>query len=235
MIQKEFNKDLSSRIKKANPLLICGVIAGPLFTLLWIIESFTRADYNPLRHPISSLAIGSLGWTQSTNFIITSILTLAFAIGVRHVLKPRGGSIWGPLLIGVIAIGFLGAGMFVTDPMNGYPIGTPAVPTPNSTTGLLHNLLSMFVFVGMPATCFVFTRRFFIGHKSGWAIYSLLSGIACVVMFVLTSKGFQQVEGLMNIAGLLQRITLTIGWIWLTLLAVYLSKAPLDALETKRV
>lgn len=226
MKQKEGNNDLSSSAMKAKPYLICGAIAGPLFTIAWIIESATRSDYNLLRHPISSLSIGGSGWTQITNFIIAGLLTLAFAIGVHRALRDRGGSIWGPLFIGAIAIGFLGAGLFVTDPMNGYPLGTLAVPTPASTSGQLHSFFSMFVFVGMPVACFVFTRRFFVWHKPGWAVYSLLSGIAFVVMFVLTSKGFQQAAGFVDIAGLLQRITLTIGWVWLSLLAVHLLKSP---------
>jgi len=49
-----------------------------------------------------------------------------------------------------------------------------------------------------------------------------------VVMFIVMGAGFAQVEGLVNHAGLFQRITLTIGWAWLTLLAVYMLKAPLE-------
>ena len=49
----------------------------------------------------------------------------------------------------------------------------------------------------------------------------MITGIAFIVMLVITSAGFAQVEGLVNYAGLFQRITLTIGWAWLTLLAIY--------------
>ena len=38
----------------------------------------------------------------------------------------------------------------------------------------------------------------------------------------MTSAGFAQVQGLVDYAGLFQRITLTVGWAWLTLLAVAL-------------
>src|SRR4051794_6741199 len=109
-------------------LLTCGAIAGPLFTIGYLVEGATRPNYNPLRYPVSSLALGDSGWTQSTSFIVTGLLTLAFAIGVRRALQPRGGSRWGPLLIGVYAIGLLGAGLFLTDPLSGYPPGTPAQP-----------------------------------------------------------------------------------------------------------
>jgi hypothetical protein len=86
-----------SRVRsvKARPLLACGLVAGPLFTVAWIIEGVMRPTYNPLRHPISALALGDLGWTQIANFIVTGLLTLAFAIGLRRALRPPGGSTWG--------------------------------------------------------------------------------------------------------------------------------------------
>jgi len=43
---------------KAKILLIAGAVAGPLFTIAWFLEGATRANYNPLRHPVSSLALG---------------------------------------------------------------------------------------------------------------------------------------------------------------------------------
>ena len=67
-------------------LLVCGAIAGPLFVIAFLIEGATRADYNPLRHPVSSLALGDNGWTQTANFIITGLLMLAFAVGLRRAL-----------------------------------------------------------------------------------------------------------------------------------------------------
>ncbi len=213
-------------------LLVGGAIAGPLFTIAWIIEGITRADYNPLRHPISSLALGDLGWTQDANFIVTGFLTLAFAVGLRRALQPRGGSTWAPLLIGAVAIGLIGAGIFVTDPLNGYPPGTPDKLVSYSTHGALHQLFSTPVFVGLPAACFVLARRFLGWGERGWAIYSLVTGVAFVVAFVFTSAGFAQAAGLVDFAGLLQRITLTIGWAWLTLLAIRLLQATSERPKT---
>ena len=110
---------------KTKTLLACGVIGGPLFVATFLVEGATRAGYDPLRHPVSSLALGDSGWTQTANFIVTGLLTLAFAAGLRLALRPPEGSTWGPLLIGVWAVGLLGAGIFVTDPVSGYPPGRP--------------------------------------------------------------------------------------------------------------
>ncbi len=210
-------------------LLLCGAIAGPLFTLAWVAEGAMRANYNPLRHPVSSLALGDFGWTQIANFIVAGLLTLAFAIGLRRALQPLGGSRWGPLLIGAYAIGLLGAGIFVTDPVSGYPPGTPDMLLKYSSVhAALHDLFSIPTFVGLPIACFVFARRFAGWGERGWAIYSTVTGLAFAVMFVLASAGFAQAKDLADLGGRFQRITITIGWTWLTLLAIHMLRASSD-------
>jgi hypothetical membrane protein len=104
---------------KTKALLACGVIGGPLFIVIFLVEGATRANYEPLRHPVSSLALGDYGWVQVANFIVVGLLTLAFAAGLRHTLRPGKGSTLGPLLVGIWAVGLLGAGVFVTDPVSG--------------------------------------------------------------------------------------------------------------------
>lgn len=212
---------------RTKVLLVCGAIAGPLFTVMWFVEGATRANYQPLRHPVSSLALGDYGWTQVANFIVAGLLTLAFAVGLRRALRPFGGSSWGPVLIGAYAIGLLGAGIFLTDPVSGYPPGTPdKLVEYSSVHAALHDLFSVATFVGLPIACFVLARRFAGWGERGWAIYSTVTGLAFAITFVLASAGFAQAEGLVDLAGLFQRITISIGWIWLSLLAVHLLKAP---------
>lgn len=206
------------RITRA--LLAAGALAGPLFTLVWLLEGASRAHYDPLRHPISSLAIGPRGWTQTLSFLVTGLLMLAYALGLRRRFRSLGGPAWGPWLLAVMAIGFLGAGLFVTDPMNGYPPGTPPLPLQYSVAGRLHRLFSAFVFLGLPAACFVLGRFFARRGQRGWAAYSRATGVAFLALFVVTSVGFAQIGGLEAYAGLLQRITLTVGWAWLTLVAL---------------
>ena len=121
-------------------LCLCGLVAGPLFTVAWIVEGATRVNYDPLRYPISSLSLGNVGWMQIATFIITGLLALAFAIGLRRALRPSG-SVWGPALVGLAGIGLIGAGIFVTDPLNGYPPGTPLIPTGRTAHGILHHRL----------------------------------------------------------------------------------------------
>jgi Protein of unknown function (DUF998) len=72
-----------------GPVRFCWVIAGPLFVLVFLIEGAMTPDYDPLRHPISSLTLGPFGWTQTLNFSVVSLLTLAFAVGLVRLRGAR--------------------------------------------------------------------------------------------------------------------------------------------------
>jgi hypothetical protein len=199
-------------------LLICGVVAGPLFVAVFLIEGATRANYNPLRHPISSLALSGRGWVQIANFIASALLTIAFAIGLHRTLPPLGGSIWEALFVGMWGVGLLGAGIFITNPVSGYPPGAPGVPT---RAGILHDLFSLLGFVGLVLACFVFAGYFARQGNSAWAAYSVVSAVVFVVALVLASEGFAQAARWVNIAGFIQRIQVVAAWSWISLLAVH--------------
>jgi hypothetical protein len=204
--------------------LACGV-AGPLFFILvFLIEGAIRKDYSALRHTVSSLSFGESGWIQIANFLITGSLVLVFAIGLRRILKRPQGSFWGPFLIGLAGVGLIGAGLFTADPMNGYPPGTPLIPTQRTAHGLLHDLFGVPVFLGLPVACFVFSRFFSRQGERGWAVYSSLSGIGMLAAFVLTSMGLNQVPGFDDFAGLFQRLTIVTGLAWIALIAVHFWK-----------
>jgi len=223
---KEPTKGIGGQPVALRLLLACGAIGSLLFIVVFLIEGATRVNYSPLRQPISSLSIGDFGWTQRTNFIITGFLLLAFALGLRRALQPSRGTVWGPILIGFVGIGLIGAGIFIADPFNGYPPGTPLVPTVRSIHGVLHDFFGIPVFVGLPSACFVFSRHFARLDERGWAVYSVLTGFAMLVAFVLTSMGLNQIPGLADFAGGFQRLLLIIGFTWITLLAVHALRTP---------
>jgi hypothetical membrane protein len=203
-------------------LLSCGAIGPLLFIIVFLIEGATRADYNPFRYPVSSLSIGKLGWIQAANFLMIGLLLFAFALRLRRTLRGSKGGVWGPLLIGLASIGLFGAGIFTTDPIYGYPPDAPLILAQYSVHGNLHNLFSALLFVGLPAACFVLCRRFVTLSERGWALYSILSGLAMLVTFVLAGIGFSQNPSLVNFAGVFQRLSIAIGLIWIALLAFQL-------------
>lgn len=102
-------------------LLVCGGVAGPLFVVVAGVQAVSRSGFDLRRHPLSLLSLGDLGWVQVANFIVAGLLTLAFAVGMRQALHPGRAGTWGPLLVGVFAVGLLIGGIFVTDPALGFP------------------------------------------------------------------------------------------------------------------
>ena len=210
--------------EKAKILLIAGAGAGPLFTIAWFLEGATRANYNPLRHPVSSLALGEFGWTQIANFIVAGLLMVAFALGLRVALGTQRGSTWGPLLVAIWGIGLLGAGIFLTDPVSGYPPGTPELLLNPTAHGALHDQFSLPGFAALTAACFVFGAHFARQGERGWTVYSILTGTLFPIGIFLASAAFSQNTSLVAFGGLFQRVTVTIGWTWLTLLSIHLQK-----------
>jgi hypothetical membrane protein len=200
--------------------LLAGLVVGPIFVVTFLVEGMMRDGYEPLRHPVSSLALGPGGWVQVVNFVIAGLLTLAFAVGLRRSLRPGPGSVMAPLLVGIWGVGLLGAGAFVTDPVSGYPIGTPAQPVTASWHGTLHDLaFSLPGFVCFAVAMFVVSYAMFRRRSPVFAVYSGLTGVGFIVFFVLATAGFSQDAGLVSTAGLWQRLTVGIGWLWLALLA----------------
>jgi hypothetical protein len=207
-------------------LLRCGVLAGPLFIVTFLFEGLARPAYNPLRHPVSSLALGPNGWIQVVNFMVAGMLCLAMAVGL---LRARRGQPVGPrsgaILIGAVGVGLLGAGAFITDPVSGYPPGTPDLLASYTTSGALHDAFSVPVFLGLPAAALAYAWWFLRHGDRGWAGYSLASGLALLVSFGLTSAAFSQAPQLVGYGGLLQRTSIAIGLGWLTLLGIHAHQA----------
>jgi hypothetical protein len=110
-----------------------------------------RAGYDPWCPPVSSLALGPCGWIQTANFVLTGILYLVFTLGLWSGLgswvRPRRGTV----LVGAVAVGLIGAGVFLTDPISGYRPGTSDRLTGYSSLGaFLHDVCSAPVFLGKP-------------------------------------------------------------------------------------
>jgi hypothetical protein len=220
---------------KTKTLLLCGAIACPSFITAVLIEGAIRPSYSSLLYPLSSLSIGDTGWVQISNFIFTGILLVAFSFGLKHVCNSNNEKFRGPLLIRLVGIGLIGAGIFITDPIYGYPTDKPLVLRQFTFHGHLHDGFSMFVFICLPWACFVFRKYFIAKDEKEWANYSTFTGYAMIVAFIITSMGFKQLSGFVNYAGLFQRLCITIGWTWITLISLHLIKVKkdVDKNETK--
>jgi hypothetical protein len=200
-------------------LLICGLIAGPFYIVVGLIQALTRPGFDLLRHDLSLLANGTLGWIQVTNFVLSGLLVLAFATGMRRVLRGSRGEIWGPVLLGVYGLGLIGAGFFTADPAFGFPPGTPANAHAISWHGLLHIITAGIGFLALIAACFVLARRFASHRQREWAAYSLATGVIFFAAFAGVATGSGQSWSVVGFW-----IGVVFAWAWISSLAWKLLK-----------
>jgi hypothetical membrane protein len=190
-------------------LLACGVVSGPFFYALAVGQILTRPGFDIRRHLISTLSLGDQGWIQIVNFVITGLLAVACAVGVRRLLHRSPAGTWGPLLIGTYGVGMILAGIFHPDPSVGFPPGAPAgVPATMSPHATVHTIAFFVAFLSLVAACFVFSRRFFSFGQRGWGIYCAATGVAAPVLIVLGSSVSAWVGVIIAIAGVL-----AFGWV----------------------
>ncbi len=172
---------------KRNPLLIAGVVAGPIFIVVAFIQVLIRQGFDLSRQPISLLSLGDGGWIQIVNFELTGLLMIASAFGLRRALRSGRASVWGPLLFGVYGLGFALAGIFLPDPAMGFPPGSPpGMPASMSWHAGLHQIAFSLAFLSLVVACFVFARWFSGLRRAGWTLYSIASGITPVLMIGLS-------------------------------------------------
>jgi hypothetical protein len=167
-----------------HTLLALGALAGPLYLASYFIQAFTREGFDILRHPASVLSNGDLGWIQISTFVVTGLLLIAGAVGMRQVLHPGRASTWGPLLFGLSGLALMSAAVFSADPVDGFPPGTPlGPPTSITTPGLLHFVVALVGFLSWIIASFVFARRFSSLGQRGWATFSAVTGVLFLVGF----------------------------------------------------
>ncbi|BCL77932.1 DUF998 domain-containing protein [Ktedonobacteria bacterium brp13] len=206
-------------------LIACGAIGPLLFILVFLVESATRPNYSAWHNFVSDLSESNQGWTQITSFLLCGTCVFCFALGLRQVFRSGKGAIWGPLLLGVFGLSLIIAGLFVTDPSLGYyPAGTSR--STQTLHGMIHMANAPLAFGSLTMAIFVLTRRFASDPVwRGWARYSLVTGllflgffIACIVAQALDTNGLLPNSP----TGLLERISIIIGWVWIALLALQL-------------
>ena len=197
-------------------LLRCGVVAGPFYLTLGLIQGLVRDGFDFARHPLSVLANGPGGWVQTANFVLTGVMVLAAAVGFRRVLGPTSrGMTW---LLGAFGVAMIAAAIFPADPVDGFPPGTPlGFPTSISTAGLLHFIFGALGFTCLAASGFFAARTMWRRKETSLAGLSLVSGLAVVLGFF---GGIVLPLGTWGIW-----FAVVVGWAWLTVMSLRHARA----------
>jgi hypothetical protein len=212
------------RTTLTRALLAGGALAGPFYLVVGLVQAFTRPGFDITRHDLSVLSNGALGWIQIANFLITGVLVVAGAAGIRRTLRSGPARMWGPLLIAVYGAGLIGAGFFTADPVAGFPPGTPASAVAVSWHGLLHLVCAAVGFLALISACALFARRFAWLGERVWAAFSAAAGAAFLAGFLALVFVQGDTPGTSGGAAILGFwVALALVWSWLSALSVRLT------------
>jgi hypothetical protein len=201
--------------RSTRTLLTAGALAGPLFAVLATGQVLLRDGFELRRHPLSLLATGGPGFVQVANFVLAGIGVLCLAVGVRRTVTDGVGRRWLAPLIAVFGLGLVASGVFVMDPENGFPIGTPEGPAPAmSWHGIAHIVAATVAFTGLAAACIVLAVR--MGRRrAGFA--TMLNACAALIFLAPINPAWASIQ---------LAVTALIAFTWTTAVAVWLLRSP---------
>jgi hypothetical protein len=199
-------------------LLGWGVVVGPFYLVLGITLALTRPGFDLATHPLSLLMLGDYGWIQTTNLILSGLMTLAAALGFVRAQRGTRAARWSGALVGAYGLCLVASGIFPPDPMAGFPAGAPQTAT---VSGILHFAFGAFGFLAFAASAVVMGGWFAGRGDRGAAWYSRISGAVVIVGFF---------GGAVVGTGALW-LAVVVGWAWLLVASVrtYRTVPPPDA------
>jgi Protein of unknown function (DUF998) len=206
-----------------NRKVACGVVAGPLFVSAFTVLGARRVGYDWRRHAVSSLAVGREGVGQRANFMIVGGLYCVAARGLGRSSSRVVGPAVIPALVFAAGVGLIGSGLFVTDPVAGFPperapagaLDAVAQVAP-TRSGQLHNLCAIPIFVGLPVAALISAGSAICRREYRWATYCAGSAMGMARASALFGAAFGGAPTLVPRGGLFQRISIAAGFGWLS-------------------
>jgi hypothetical protein len=194
-----------------STLLRCGVIAGPFYLTVGVLQGLLREGFDFGRHPLSVLANGSLGWIQTASFLLSGLMVIAAAVGLKRVLGSKSrGLRW---FLAAYGAAMIAAAFFPADPVDGFPPGTPlGFPTSISPTGLIHFISGALAFLCLAVSGFFAAWTMWRRNDVPLALLSLVSGLSVFLGFF---GGFMLPIGVTGIW-----FAVVVGWAWLSVLSL---------------
>jgi hypothetical protein len=189
-------------------LLVTMAIVGQAVLLASALLLPLISEYGLVGDTMSELVLGRYGWVQTIAFVAAGIGTLALAYALRELTLGAWGSRVASLLVGVYGVGALLVAIFPTD-----PVDRAADVWTQSTTGMVHVVVSLVSFISMIVAMFVFTRSFHLASRwrslSPWIV---LFPASALLLLMVQSEG--------PWVGIMQRLMVAVIAAWMTVVAL---------------
>jgi hypothetical membrane protein len=202
---------LTAAGNRTSHLRLAAIAAGPLFVVSALAQMASRDGFDLMRHPISQLSTGDHGWIQITTFVLTGLGVLALAVELKRTITTGLGRRVVPIFVGLFGAGLVAAGLFVTDPENGFPVGAPQGPAAQvSWHSIAHGTAAAVAFTALAVACVVLTIR---AVRERAVLPALLHGAVAVILLLPMSPAYVSVQ--LALTGL-------VAFTWTTAVAVTL-------------
>jgi hypothetical protein len=137
------------------------------------------------------------------------------------------------MLVFAAGAGLIGSGLFVTDPVAGFPpehdpagASDAIAEVAPTRSGRLHNLCAIPIFVGLPVAALVSAGSGVRRQEYRWAAYCAGSAIGMASACMLFGAAFGGAPTLVTRGGLFQRISIASGFGWLSALSFRALRPP---------
>jgi hypothetical membrane protein len=200
--------DCTPAARVTRSLLGYGVLAGPVYVLASVVHGLLTPGFDFTRDSWSLLSLGPHGWVHVGVFLLTGLMVAAAGVGFRRHLRNLAG----PALVAYGAL-LVVAGLARPDAMGaGF-----------SAHGVLHLAAGGLGFVAFAVAAFSTARRFRRQGAGGWAVWSLVAGIALLVGFVGVASGSSSASVILGFTA-----AVVLSWTWLATVSVRLYREAAD-------
>ena len=187
-------------------LIVCAPV---LFQLAMVLAQSSQPGYNPLRDTISSMVWGPQGWLQTVNFFFFGALLMGLAWQLRPWLARSTWARVGGLLLLLVGAEFIVLGVCPTASPGGA----------KDAAAVIHGLTVYFIVFSFPAACFLMAKALRVGKLSEFIFpYTIVTGVFGMGLIVL---GLFLMVREAHWFGMLERVLLLNGFIWIEVVAVY--------------
>jgi Protein of unknown function (DUF998) len=193
------------------------IAASAAYWLLSAAVVVVNSQWNPLTRQLSEYALGRHGWLQIAAFLASALAYRALAVAVRERVRGLAGRI-GLVVLCACALGSVGVGVFLTDPMT-----TP--PDALTTHGMLHIAFGATALVLLPVAALLITRSLARNHPPGSSDRRRLRGLALLPLAGLLLVWVPELAGLIPTGGWPDRILFLTYTAWVIALAAGHSRA----------
>jgi hypothetical membrane protein len=200
-------------------LALCGLAAPVVFTVAWIAGTLAQDGYSARREDVSALAAqtADAAWIVITGLVLTGALTAAFAPALHVAVCGGRGARIGPVLVALAGLGVMGLGLLRNDCSTLTSACKARVEAGDvSWQHLAHDAVSVPVFALAVIAPIVMARRFRADPQwASFAPWSLVTAAALALVFLLVG-----VEAIPGWDGILQRVAVSLAFLWLAVAAV---------------